>query len=323
MRAIVFRKYGKADVLEQAEVPDPSLSDDEVLVRVAAAGVNPLDWRLRSGELRPVIRLDLPFTTGTDVAGVVEAVGPSVASLRPGDRVFAMMSIKTGGGYAERAAVKEAHAARLPESVSFVEGAAVPLAGLTALQALRDLGGVKSGQAVLINGGSGGVGVFSVQLAKAMGATVTAVCSGPNVPFVRDLGADEVIDYKTDDVFAGPRRFDVFFDTIASAGFRRWRSALKADGTLVTVNPIVGKVLPRLVTRALGINRLRSIFVEPSGTDLRSLAEYMEAGKIVVKSSGLSRWSLLSVGRRGNFQRFSAADWRGVGARSLGRDHTG
>lgn len=281
MRAVVFRKYGKADVLELAEVATPRLADDEVLVRVEAAGVNPLDWRLRNGELRLAIRLALPFTMGTDVAGVVEAVGASVTSLQPGDRVFAMMSVKRGGGYAERASVKEAHAARLPESVSFVEGAAVPLAGLTALQALRDLGGVKSGQSVLVNGGSGGVGVFAVQLAKAMGATVTAVCSGPNGAFVRRLGADEVLDYKTTNIFAGPRRFDVIFDTIASAGFRRWRSSLKADGTLVTTNPVIGKVLPRLVTRALGVNRLRSIFVEPSGTDLRTLAEYLEAGKVV------------------------------------------
>ncbi len=274
MKAIVFKEYGSSKVLELVERPMPKPAKEEVVVRVMAAGVNPADWRLRNGQFKRAFKLELPFTPGSDLSGVVVEVGASVTAFRNGDRVFAMSALKKAGAYAEFVAVNEAHVAPLPDSLTFVEGAAIPLAGLTALQGLRDQGAIEPGQAVLINGGSGGVGSFAVQIANAIGAKVTAICSGPNIPFVKSLGADEVLDYTTINVFAGPGRYDVIFDTMALVGFRSWRKPLKNDGTLVTVNPIIGKLLPRFVTRLFGINRLRSFFVEPSGLDLNVLADY-------------------------------------------------
>src|ERR671917_1787720 len=177
MRAVGFRRYGAPEVLEELEVARPAPRLGEVLLKVAAAGVNPADWALRGGKLRPFVRLTLPFVSGSDVAGVVEEAGVGVTKFVPGEAVYAMTPTTTGGAYAEYITVATDSVARVPSGLSLGEAAAVPLAALTALQALRDKAELATEAHVLINGASGGVGTFAVQIAKAMGAWVTATCS--------------------------------------------------------------------------------------------------------------------------------------------------
>lgn len=280
MRAIGFRQYGAEEVLEPLVVARPGVASDTVLIRVVAAGVNPADWRFRSGQFRRAIRLKLPFVPGADVAGIVEAVGPAVTRFRPGDAVYTMLPTKNGGGYAEYAAASEAAVALIPPNLSFAEAAAVPLAALTALQALRDKAELQPGSHLLIHGASGGVGTFAVQIAKATGARVTATCSGQNVERVRSLGADEVLDYTRHDVTAGANAYNVIFDAVDAYWFRRWRPVLRPGGTFVTVNPLVGMITPGWLAAFRGGRRVKSVFVQPSGADLETLSRWIAAEQV-------------------------------------------
>lgn len=280
MQAIGFKRYGAADALELLELPRPTVAPDSVLIRVAAAGINPADWRFRSGQFRFAMRLKLPFVPGSDVAGVVEAIGSAVTRFQPGDAVYAMLPTSRGGGYAEFAAVAERNVAPMPRNLSFAEAAAAPLTALTALQALRDKAGLQVGAHLLIYGASGGVGTFAVQIAKAMSAHVTAACSGRNAALAREIGADEVIDYTQQDVTAGEPRYDVIFDAVNVLSFRRARRVLRPNGTLVTVNPLTGNLSPAWLARFRGGRRIRSLFVQPSGDDLRALNDWFEAGQL-------------------------------------------
>ena len=280
MQATGFRRYGEADVLELLDVPRPALAADTVLIRVVAAGVNPADWRIRSGQFRLFARLKLPFVPGSDIAGVVEAVGPAVRRFRPGDAVHAMLPSLAGGGYGQYTAVPEQHVAPMPANLSFVEAAAVPLAGLTALQALCDQADLQSGMHILINGASGGVGSFAVQIAKALGARVTAACSGRNVALVQNLGADAVLDYTQTDITTSVDRYDAVFDAANAYPVWRWRRVLKPAGVAVSVNP--SYVLPPLgwVVRLSRRPRLRALLVQPSGADLETLGPWLADGTV-------------------------------------------
>jgi NADPH:quinone reductase-like Zn-dependent oxidoreductase len=279
MQAIGFRRYGAPSVLEQIDAPRPTITHDGVLIRVAAASVNPADWRIRSGQFKRFIRAPFPFIPGSDVAGVVMEVGPAVTRLRPGDAVYAMLPTALGGGYAEYAAVAEQNVTCIPGNISFAEAAAVPLTALTALQALRDEADLQPDQHVLINGASGGVGTFAIQIAKAMGAKVTAVASGGNETFVRSLGADEFHDYTQHNITTAQTGYDVVFDAANTFPWRKAGQVLRHGGTLVSVNPIL--VLPPLRLVAwLGRWRLRSLFVRPSATDLETLNTWIEHGQV-------------------------------------------
>ena len=237
MKAIVIDDYGGADRLRLDERPDPVPGAGEVLINVRAASVNPVDWKIRKGELRLFLWLRFPYTPGGDVAGEVAAVGPGVTRFKPGDAVVAFVDPKRGGGYAESAVVKESAAAARAASLSFAEAACLPIAGCTALQALRDHGGLRQGGSALINGGAGGVGHFAVQIGKAMGATVAATCGPSNVDFVRSLGADLVIDYSREDFTRRPERYDVIFDAVARSSFAACRGLLNPGGAYVTTVP--------------------------------------------------------------------------------------
>jgi NADPH:quinone reductase-like Zn-dependent oxidoreductase len=280
MQAIGFKRYGSADVLELLELPRPAIAPDGVLIRVVAAGVNPADWRFRCGQFRLAMRQKLPFVPGSDVAGVVEAVGSDVTQLEPGDAVYAMLPTANGGGYAQFAAVAEQDVAPMPRNLGFAEATAVPLTALTALQALRDKADLQPGTHVLINGASGGVGTFAVQIAKALGAHVTAACSGRNLALVREIGADEAIDYTQGDITAGEPRYDVIFDAANAISFRRARRVLRPNGTFVTVNPLIGNLSPDWLARLRGGRKIRSLFVQPGGDDLRTLNRWIEAGLV-------------------------------------------
>src|SRR3989454_110281 len=239
MKAIVRSKYGSPDVLELREIEKPAVEDDHVLVRVQAASVNAGDWHSMRGKPY-IIRLMLgglfkPRTKnavlGGDLAGRVEAVGGNVTEFQPGDEVFGM-SIRT---FAEYVSVRKVGIVRKPANLTFEQAAAVPVAAITALQGLRDKGHIRPGQKVLINGASGGVGSFAVQIARSFGADVTAVCSPRNVDMVRSLGADRVIDYTREDFTRDGARYDLIFDVAGNHSFSECRRVLSPNGTLVMV----------------------------------------------------------------------------------------
>jgi len=236
MKAIVQDKYGSAEVLHLGDIDKPSIGDDEVLIRVRAAGVNPGDWAIMSGLpyiARPSrlygLRRPKNPVRGTDVAGQVEAIGGSVTRFRPGDEVFGW----SHGSFADYAAASEDALALKPANITFEQAAAVPVAGLVALQALRDHGKVQAGQKVLINGASGGIGTFAVQIAKSLSAHVTGVCSTRNVDLLRSIGADHVIDYTLEDFTQSGERYDFILDNVANHSLSDVRRALTPKGTLV------------------------------------------------------------------------------------------
>ena len=289
MKAVVHERYGPPDVLEVREVDMPSIEDHQVLVRVRASSVNPAEWyavtgpwfgRVMGGGLRG------PKTArvGADLAGTVEAVGKDVTALRPGDEVFGT----SGASWAEYAPAREVRVVPKPARVSFEEAAAVPIAGITALQALRDHGHVQSGQKVLINGASGGVGTFAVQIAKALGADVTAVCSTGNVERARSLGADRVIDYMQEDFTQGDERHDLMLDIVGSRSFSEARRVLTPEATIVVVgakmsNKGLGPLSHVIKMRlgSLGRSQTVTFFIAKiTKEDLAVLGELMEAGKV-------------------------------------------
>ncbi len=280
MRAVGIRRYGPPEALETLEVERPEVGRDSVLIRVAAAGVNPADCLLRSGGLRFVARQKMPFVPGADVAGVVEAAGPNVTRFRVGDPVYAVLPNTAGGGYAEYAVAAEGAVAVMPSGLAFDEAAGVPLAALTALQALRDEANLAAGDHVLVNGASGGVGTFAVQISRAMGARVTAVASGRNADLVSGLGADEFLDYTREDATAGKARYDAVFDAVNVLSFRKARRVLKPNGVFVTVNPFIGRLSPGWLSRFRGGRRIRSFLVRSDGADLEKLGAWIEAGEV-------------------------------------------
>jgi NADPH:quinone reductase-like Zn-dependent oxidoreductase len=303
MKAIVQRKYGSADALELEEVEIPVAQDDEVLVRVRAASVHPDVWHVMSGRpyalrlmgaglLRPKNRIP-----GTDLAGIVESVGKNVAEFKPGDEVFGESlsgyQWTNGGTFAEYASVKQERLALKPDNITFEQAAAVPTSGLIALNNLREAGGVRAGQKVLINGAAGGVGAIALQLAKAYGANVTGVDHTKKLDIVRSLGADHVIDYTQEDFTQGSERYDLIFDIPGNHSFSACRRALSPEGTYVLIghenfgesgHRVLG-LLPyffKLMALSLFVSQLpKANFSMPSKKEsMAVLKEFLEAGKL-------------------------------------------
>ena len=291
MRAIVQTEYGSTEVLRLEEVDKPVVPNNGVLVRVHAASVNAGDWHLMRGTpfisrlmfgglLKPKIKI-----LGFDIAGRVEAVGKNVTQFEPGDEVFGDLSECGFGAFAEYVCATEAALVLKPIATTFEQAATVPGAALTALQGLRDMGQIQSGQKVLINGASGGVGSFAVQIAKALGAEVTAVCSTKKMDRVRSLGADHIIDYTQTDVTQHGQRYDLIFDAAAYRSVFDYLPALTTQGTYV----LVGGSIPRLFLVMLfgswisriSRRRVKCLIVKPNQKDLTTLRELMVAGKIV------------------------------------------
>ena len=288
MKAIVHHAYGP-DGVELREVAAPAIEDDQVLVRVHASSVNPVEWYTVQGPIfvRAMgggLRGPKSPSLGADLAGVVEAVGKGVEELQPGDEVFG----SSGSSWAEYAPARGAKLARKPPNLSFEEAATVPVAGLTALQAVRDHGRVQPGQKVLVNGASGGVGTFAVQIAKAYGADVTAVCSTAKVELTESLGADRVCDYMREDFTRMPERHDVMLDVAGSRSFREFRRVLTPDATVVAIGaPMTSKGLGPLkhlaATRLAAIGRGQKVvnFVAKiTKEDLLAIGDLLETGKV-------------------------------------------
>jgi len=287
MKAIVQYKYGSPDVLELREVEKPVVDDDSVLVRVRAASVNALDWHIMRG-VPVVVRMmeglrkpKIP-TRGVDVAGLVEEVGRNVTRFQPGDEVFGMRS----AAFAEYVCGKEKNFVPKPAGLTFEQAAAVPVAAETALQGLRDKGQIRPGQKVLINGASGGVGTFAVQIAKSFGADVTGVCSPRNVDMVRSIGAERVIDYTREDFTRDGQRYDLIFDVAGNHSSSDCRRALSPNGTLVLAGQSGRKkptILPFLTTPVVSRfvrQKLVTFVTKHSNEDLVALKELIGAGKV-------------------------------------------
>jgi NADPH:quinone reductase-like Zn-dependent oxidoreductase len=290
MRAIVRDTYGSPDVLELQEIDKPEVADDELLVRVGAASVNPVDWHSLTGtpyivHLQDGLRTPKSNRLGVDFAGQVEAVGTNVTQFRPGDEVFGARN----GAFAEYVCVREDRGVVLkPAKLTFEQAAAVPVAALTALQGLRDKGQIQPGQKVLINGASGGVGTFAVQIAKALGAETTGVCSTRNVDLVRSLGADHVIDYTQEDFTRSDQRYDLMLDIAGSKSWPECRRVLNPQAILVIVggpktNRLIGPVSHLVKVRLAALRSSQKVgffLAKMNKADMVALRELLEAGDV-------------------------------------------
>lgn len=291
MQAVLAQRYGSPDVLRLDHVTQPTPPPDELLVRIAACSVNPGDWDVLHGQpvlLRPVLGLRGPRdpVLGLAVAGTVEMAGAEATGFERGDRVMAGIR---AGGFAEFAIVPLRAAAPIPSRLDFVEAAAIPVAGTTALQALRDVARVVPGHHVLVTGASGGIGSFAVQIAKTMGAEVTGVCGPANLDLVSDLGADHVVDYSRDDFLAGGARYDVILDNVGNRSLRELLRSLRPGGILIpNSNKGGGRWVGRYLRRAIGAlaitafvpQRLRPFASTERAEDLAALAALVEDGRL-------------------------------------------
>jgi len=289
MKAVLCRKYGPPETLELVEVPDPDPGDGEVRVRVEAAAVNAGDWHLVRADpflVRLFFGLRRPKhpIPGSDVAGRVEAVGPGVRDLKPGDAVFGDLSGSGFGAFAEVACAPESALVRKPDGLSFEEAAAVPVSAVTALQGLRDKGKLRPGGKVLIHGASGGVGAFAVQIAKALGAEVTGVCSSRSVDLVRTLGADRVLDYTREDFAAAGARYDLILGVGGRRSILDYRRALSPGGTYVQVGGDMAQFTQVVLfgpwLSMAGTKRLVNLTAGAKAGDLRFVRDLLEAGKV-------------------------------------------
>lgn len=269
MQAVIYRDYGDPSVLSVADLPIPDPAQNEIVIRVHAAGVNPIDARLRSGEMKGLLPGGFPRVPGYDVAGVVETQSAR-ASFERGDRVLAYLDHVYGGGYAEFAVCTHDSVAPIPDAMPFTEAAGLPLAGSTALQSLRDEANLKSGDRVLVNGATGGVGAFAVQIAVASGATVTAVASGQHEEFARSLGAEEFINYEQENFAERDRHWNVIFDAAGKSSFTEVRSSLAPDGTYVTTEPSFRGLLVTMMTWPMK-KQGKVMLAKSRGDDLREL----------------------------------------------------
>jgi len=275
MNAIRIHSYGGPEVLQFEDAPRPQLGRGEVLVRVHAAGVNPLDWKVRSGSLNGFIQHKLPLIPGWDVSGVVEEVAPGVSQFKKGDEVFAMADPTRDGAYADYVAVREAELAIKPKSLHHVRAAATPLSALTAWRSLFDLGQLRPGQRILIHGGSGGVGHFAVQFAKWKGAYVIATASTNNQELLRKLGADETIDYTIQKLENVAHKIDVVLDTIGGETQERsWLLLNKGSALISLVQPPSEQKAKRLGARGMMCS------IQPDGAQLSKIAELIDSAQL-------------------------------------------
>lgn len=298
MRAVLIHRYGGPETMQLAERPAPKPGPRDVLIEVRAASLNPIDFKLRDGKSKLALPMAFPIGLGCDVAGVVREVGAEVKRLRPGDEVYARLEKDRMGGLAEQVAADESVVAIKPPSLSFEEAAAVPLAALTALQALREAAGLQAGQRVLVHAGAGGVGSFALQIARILGIWTATTCSGRNVEFVRELGADEVIDYTQADPAATLSGLDAVFDTLGGDSELASARLVKPGGVVVGVSGLpdtefarawlplwVRPILWLLTLRRrwvyarLGV-RYHYHFMRPDAGNLDELRGWIEAGKL-------------------------------------------
>jgi len=285
MKAIAIREFGGREKLERMDLPLPAVGEGEVLVRVKAAGVNPVDWKIREGWLKDLFPHRFPLVPGWDAAGIVEKIGPGVSRFRVGDEIFAYCRkpVVQDGAYAEYIALTEEHMAFKPRNTTFTEAAGIPLTALTAYQALVDAAGIRSGERVLIHAAAGGVGGFGVQIAKGRGALVWGTASGRNGDYVRSLGAERVIDYSRDDFrkvvrSAYPDGMDVVFDCVGGDVLKKSVEIVRKGGRLISI-------VDSLDEGSLGRADIRFefVFVAPNAKELSEIGQMVEQGRLKVR----------------------------------------
>ncbi len=275
MKAIVIDKYGDKDVLQEREIEKPVIEDNQVLVESYATSINPIDWKVRAGYLKEMLEFEFPIILGWDTAGVIVEKGKGVSGFEIGDRVFARPATTRQGTYAEYVAVDETLLARIPETMSYEEAAAIPLAGLTAWQCLVDFGEIKEGDKVLIHAGSGGVGNFAIQIAKSFGAYVATTASGKNEDFVKSLGADQFINYKEEEFSEVLQDFDLVLDTMGGEVQSNSYKVLKKSGKLVSIaQPPNEEEAEKYGVKA------EFLWLDPKGEQLEKLADLYDSGQL-------------------------------------------
>ena len=299
MKAFITDRYGKKETLRAGDMPEPALHDNEVLVEVHAASVNVLDVKIRNGEFKLLLPYRAPFVLGHDVAGVVVRVGPKVRQFKLGDAVYARLDDFRIGGFAEFVAVQESSLARKPQNISMEEAASIPLVGLTAWQALVEKAKLQKGQSVFVQAGSGGVGTFAIQLGKHLGAKVATTTSTANVAWVKDLGADVVVDYKQADFESVLKDYDVVLNSQDTTTLKKSLNVLKSGGQAISISgppdlafakEIKASWLVQQVMRLLsaGVRKLAEkrhvdysfLFMKPSGSQLGQITQLIESGAI-------------------------------------------
>lgn len=299
MKALIFKKYGRPNQIAFADIPKPELKPDEMLVRVHAAGLNPIDTMIPKGSFKPILRFQLPATLGSDLAGVVVAVGSRVTRFKAGDAVFASIFDLGTGSLAEFAVVPESAAALKPSNLDFVQAASIPMVGLTAWQALKERAQLRPGQKVFVPAGSGGIGTFAIQLAKHLGAKVGTTTSTGNVALVRSLGADEVVDYKQQEFEDVWQDYDVVLGTVRGDALKKSLRILKSESSVVSlVGPpdaafarargmnffmkFVFGLLSRSIIRKANERGIvySFLFVHPDGGQLAEIGKLLQAGTI-------------------------------------------
>ncbi|MGE1126070.1 NADP-dependent oxidoreductase [Bacillus wiedmannii] len=298
MKAMIIDKYGKAP-MRMAEVPTPEINEYEVLAEIHAASINPIDFKIRDGKVKMLLKYEMPLILGNDFSGVIVKVGSKVTRFKVGDEIYARPRKNKIGTFAEYIAIHEDDIALKPENLSFEEAASIPLVGLTSYQALHDIMQLQKGQKILIHAGSGGVGTFAIQLAKIMGATVTTTASEAGANLVKSLGADEIINYKTEKFEEILKDYDAVFDTIGGTTLEKSFNIIKSGGNIVSVSGMpnarfgkeFGSGLFKTFLFSLASKKVTALekkhnaqysflFMKPSGDQLRTIANYIEAGKI-------------------------------------------
>ena len=282
MKAIITNAYGSVDVLSLEDVEKPQVEDNEILVEIKAASVNPLDWRIRTGEMKIMTGKIPPRILGSDYSGIISEVGKNISSYKKGDEVFGMIdNIKIKDGtYAEYIIVTENDICLKPKNTSFEEAASLPLVTLTSYLALLNIGGIKKGSSVLINGCAGGVGSAAVQIAKALGCKTDGVCSTNNVDFAKQIGADTVIDYKIENVLEKSETYDVIFDTVGNLDFSKSKNILKTGGIYVTtaVTPLAMIFSP--IANMFRNKKFKLVIVKPNSDSLDIIKKMIEDNEV-------------------------------------------
>jgi NADPH:quinone reductase-like Zn-dependent oxidoreductase len=281
MKAIITEKYGDVDVLGQQEAEKPAIQENEILVRIHAFSINPVDWKIRRGDLKLLVGRKPPKILGGDYAGVVAEVGKQITNFKIGDEVFGMVNAFKGGTYAEFVSVKKEQIAPKPQNLNFEEAASLPLVSLTAYQSLVYKGQLQPGNHVMINGCSGGVGLSGLQIAKALESRVTGVCSAKNSELAKKMGADHIIDYTDEDVLKEKNGYDIFFDAVGNQSFSQVKETLKPHGIYVTTLPSFQSMILGPLINLLGSKKFKKLLVKPRGKDLAVLKEMAENGNLV------------------------------------------
>lgn len=279
MKGVIFNRYGSPNVLEYTEVMKPSPTPKQLLIKVFASSVNPVDWKIRRGMLQVITGKKFPLSLGCDFAGEVVEIGEKVSNFQLKDQVYGFLNPTSSKAYGEYIVTTPENIAFSPTNLTYSQAAAVPLAASTALQGLRNKGKVKKGQKVLINGASGGVGTFAVQIAKVYQAEVTGVCSGKNVPLVKELGADYTIDYTQKDFTHNKETYDIILDVVGNYSFRKCQKSLKSQGIYVTLLPSFAFILDSVVA-LFSRQQSKLVVVEPQSKDLDELKDLIEHQKV-------------------------------------------